>query len=106
VLRASKKGLEVITAVESDVPPMLVGDAGRLRQILVNLVGNAIKFTVKGQIEVRLSVDQIRGDSVWLHGLVADTGMGVPEDKQSLIFESFSQADGSTTRLFGGTVLG
>jgi two-component system, sensor histidine kinase and response regulator len=106
VLRASKKGLEVITAVESEVPPMLVGDAGRLRQILVNLVGNAIKFTSKGQIEVRLSVDEIRGDSVWLHGLVADTGIGVPEEKQSVIFEAFSQADGSTTRLFGGTGLG
>jgi two-component system sensor histidine kinase/response regulator len=106
VLRASKKGLEVITAVESDVPPMLVGDASRLRQVLVNLVGNAIKFTSRGQVEVRLSVDEIRGDSVWLHGLVADTGIGVPEEKQAVIFEAFSQADGSTTRLFGGTGLG
>ena len=106
VLRASRKGLEVITAVESDVPPMLVGDAGRLRQILVNLVGNAIKFTPKGQVEVRLSVDEIRGESVWLHGMVADTGIGIPEEKHALIFEAFSQADGSTTRLFGGTGLG
>ena len=106
VLRASKKGLEVITAVDSEVPAILVGDAGRLRQVLVNLVGNAIKFTEKGQVEVRLSVDEIRGDSVWLHGLVADTGMGIPLEKQSLIFEAFSQADGSTTRVFGGTGLG
>ena len=106
VLRASKKGLEVITAVESEVPAMLVGDAGRLRQVLVNLVGNAIKFTEKGQVEVRLSVDELRGDRVWLHGLVADTGIGIPREKQSMIFEAFSQADGSTTRVFGGTGLG
>ncbi|MEO8140998.1 MAG: ATP-binding protein, partial [Gemmatimonadota bacterium] len=104
--KADKQGLELVSAVAADVPTMLLGDAGRLRQILVNLVGNALKFTPKGEIEVRLSVDEMAGDRVLLHGLVADTGIGVPLDKQQLIFEAFSQADGSTTRLFGGTGLG
>jgi CheY-like chemotaxis protein len=104
--KADKQGLELVSAVATDVPAMLVGDAGRLRQILVNLVGNALKFTLKGEVEVRLSVDALTGDRVVLHGLVADTGIGVPPEKQQVIFEAFSQADGSTTRLFGGTGLG
>jgi signal transduction histidine kinase/DNA-binding response OmpR family regulator/HPt (histidine-containing phosphotransfer) domain-containing protein len=105
-IRADKKGLELVSAVAPDVPAVLVGDAGRLTQILVNLVGNAIKFTVQGEIEVRVSLEASEADRVRLHTVVSDTGIGVPLDKQQVIFEAFSQADGSTTRLFGGTGLG
>jgi CheY-like chemotaxis protein/nitrogen-specific signal transduction histidine kinase len=115
--RAHQKGLELASEVHADVPDALVGDPGRLRQIIVNLVGNAIKFTEQGEVvvEVRRQQETERQDSVSeggedramvLHVSVRDTGMGIPQEKHRLIFEPFTQADGSTTRKHGGTGLG
>ena len=120
--RAQRKNLELICDVLPDVPVALVGDPGRLRQIIVNLVGNAIKFTHQGEVvvEVRVGDPQAitcRGmndqplkvdnsSSCVLHFLVRDTGIGIPREKQNMIFESFTQADSSTTRDYGGTGLG
>jgi two-component system, sensor histidine kinase and response regulator len=105
-LRARQKGLQMVSQAQPEVPDVVVGDPGRLRQILINLVGNAIKFTARGQVEVRVGVDGCEQDTVCLHFSVADTGMGVPPEKQQLIFEAFAQADGSMSRKFGGTGLG
>jgi len=105
-LRADQKGLELAFHVASDVPDNLAGDPGRLRQIIVNLLGNAIKFTAAGEVVVRATMEQQNDDDVFLHFTVSDTGIGIPADKQNLIFEAFSQADSSTTRHFGGTGLG
>jgi two-component system, sensor histidine kinase and response regulator len=104
--RAQQKGLELIYEIQHDVPEALVGDAGRIRQILVNLVGNAIKFTERGEIFVNVAVDSQSGSEACLHFSVRDTGVGIPLDKQHKIFEAFSQADGSMTRKYGGTGLG
>ena len=106
VLRARQKGLELTCRVDSAVPEILVGDHNRLRQIVVNLVGNAIKFTERGHIVVRADVEAHTPGRVSLHFAVSDTGIGVPLEKQALIFEAFAQADGSTTRRYGGTGLG
>jgi len=103
---AHKKGLELIADVRPDVPARIVGDPTRLRQVVINLVGNAIKFTEAGEVVVRVEVDQQTDRSMYLRFSVRDTGMGVPVDKQQAIFEAFSQADVSTTRRFGGTGLG
>ena len=105
-LRAAQKGLELVFHVDADVPPLLAGDPGRLRQIIINLIGNAIKFTERGEVLVDVRLEEITADTVRLHCAVADTGIGIPPDKQQRIFESFSQADRSTTRRFGGTGLG
>jgi len=116
-LRADQKGLELASYVHSDVPDALVGDPGRLRQIIVNLVGNAIKFTDQGEVivEVRSHQEAAAQDvafeadgesAIVLHVSVRDTGIGIPEEKHRLIFEPFTQADGSTTRKHGGTGLG
>jgi two-component system sensor histidine kinase/response regulator len=105
-LRADQKGLELACHILSNVPDGLVGDAGRLRQIVVNLVGNAIKFTEHGEIVVRVETEHQSEDLIRLHFTVSDTGVGIPADKQRLIFEAFSQADTSTTRRYGGTGLG
>ncbi len=104
--RAHEKSLEVISDVDASVPARLLGDPGRLRQILVNLVGNAIKFTAHGSIFV--SVRLLRQDAAMakIHVSVKDTGIGIAEDKQGLIFEAFAQEDTSTTRRYGGTGLG
>jgi len=104
--RAKEKGLELTSTIDPDVPDSLEGDPGRLRQIIVNLVGNAIKFTREGRIRVRVSVDSRVEDGVVLKFSVADTGIGIPSDKLALIFEPFAQADSSTTRTNGGTGLG
>ncbi len=88
------------------VPKFLIGDPTRLRQLVVNLVGNAIKFTEEGNIVLNTELETTTGDEVRLHISVSDTGMGIPFDKQQVIFESFAQVDGSTTRRFGGTGLG
>ena len=105
-IRAHQKGLELAAHILPDVPDELVGDPIRLRQIVVNLVGNAIKFTEQGEVVVRVELAEQKGDKIQLHFAVCDTGIGIPEDKQSIIFEAFSQADGSTTRKYGGTGLG
>jgi signal transduction histidine kinase/DNA-binding response OmpR family regulator len=105
-LRAEQKGVELICHVLPDVPSVVVGDPGRLRQVLVNLVGNAIKFTERGQILVQVEVESQRDDESILHYIVSDSGIGIPADKQQQIFQPFKQADGSTTRRFGGTGLG
>jgi signal transduction histidine kinase/DNA-binding response OmpR family regulator len=105
-LRSHQKGLELATDIAPDLPDGLVGDSGRLRQVLVNLVGNAIKFTDRGEVVVRASSQSQSADSIVVHFVVSDTGIGIPKDKQQLIFEAFTQADGSTTRKYGGTGLG
>ena len=105
-IRAHKKGLELSCRVSETVPEVLVGDAHRLRQVIVNLVGNAVKFTERGNILVSVSPEETAGDPHRLHFQVADTGIGIPPEKAALIFEPFAQADGSTTRRFGGTGLG
>jgi signal transduction histidine kinase/CheY-like chemotaxis protein len=104
--RAHQKGLELIYDVAADVPDVVVGDSGRVRQVIVNLVGNAIKFTETGEVIVRVGLQSQDPDHVMLHFAVSDSGIGVPADKQKTIFEAFTQADGSTTRKFGGTGLG
>ncbi|WP_089717556.1 hybrid sensor histidine kinase/response regulator [Candidatus Entotheonella palauensis] len=104
--RAFEKDLELICDIEPDVPNDVIGDIGRLRQVVINLVGNAIKFTEAGEVIVRLEVDSQQEEAVLLHVSVSDTGIGIPADKQQIIFESFAQADGSMTRLYGGTGLG
>ena len=105
-LRAEQKGLELVCHVLPDVPHAAVGDPGRLRQVLVNLIGNAIKFTDRGQILVQVQMDSKHDEAFALHYFVSDSGIGIPAEKQRAIFEPFKQADGSTTRRFGGTGLG
>jgi signal transduction histidine kinase/CheY-like chemotaxis protein/HPt (histidine-containing phosphotransfer) domain-containing protein len=105
-LRAHEKGLEFGCLLAPDVPIHLRGDPGRLRQILVNLVGNAIKFTPHGEVVVRVSVDALTLDAVQLRFTVRDTGIGIAPDKLGRLFTKFSQVDASTTRLYGGTGLG
>ena len=104
--RAQSKGLKLLYHFESDLPDAIVGDSGRLAQIIVNLVGNAIKFTDHGKVDVNVSCESIQDDSVCLCFCVRDTGIGIPENHQERIFESFRQADSSTTKRFGGTGLG
>ncbi|MGB8541731.1 MAG: response regulator [Candidatus Acidiferrales bacterium] len=105
-LRAHQKSLELVWRVDPGVPENLLGDLGRLRQVIVNLIGNSVKFTERG--EVLLEVKQIAqsGPAVELHISVTDTGIGIAKEKQAAIFEVFTQADSSTTRLYGGTGLG
>ena len=105
-LRAHQKGLELNCQVAPDAPRVLIGDAGRLRQVVLNLAGNAIKFTERGEVTLSVVVESRTEDAVMLHFAVADTGIGVPTDKLRLIFDPFTQADGSTTRKYGGTGLG
>ena len=104
--RAHQKGLELACDVATDVPRLVAGDPHRLRQILTNLLSNAVKFTIAGEVVLRVTVDLAQDHRVDLHFAVSDTGIGVPIDKQRLIFDAFTQADASTTRQFGGTGLG
>ena len=103
---AHQKQLELTYHVAPDVPDALLGDVGRLRQVIVNLVGNAVKFTEWGEVVTRVMVEARSKEAVTLHFAVSDTGIGISPDKQNLIFEAFSQADGSNTRRYGGTGLG
>ncbi len=105
-LRAHQKGLELVCNVHPEVPEYVVGDVTRLRQILVNLLGNAIKFTEHGEVELEVGLEPQEAGQVRLHFTVRDTGAGIAPEKQEMIFEAFNQADSSTTRLFGGTGLG
>ena len=105
-VRAHQKGLELVSDIAADVPAAVLGDPARLRQIIMNVLGNATKFTDTGQVVLSVrSESAVEGQSR-LHFTVADTGPGIPADKHKAIFEAFSQADGSTTRRFGGTGLG
>ncbi len=105
-LRASQKNIELIGRIAREVPEYVIGDAGRIRQILVNLLGNALKFTDRGEVFVDVNVREMSSESVALEFTVRDTGIGIAEDKLDSVFEAFIQADGSTTRRFGGTGLG
>lgn len=105
-LRADQKGLELLCEIAADVPEVVRGDSSRLRQVILNLVGNAIKFTEKGEITVRVSIESSVGNLRTFHFCVCDTGVGIAPEKQSLIFDPFTQADASTTRKYGGTGLG
>ncbi len=104
--RAHEKTLELICDISTDVPASVIGDPMRIRQILLNLVSNAIKFTATGEVELRVGLERRNGNEAALHIVVRDTGIGIPDAKLQIIFEAFSQADGSTTRRFGGSGLG
>ncbi len=104
--RAHAKGLELVDDVAINVPDALVGDPTRLRQIIINLVGNAIKFTEQGEVVLRVELETASNGSVQLHFSVSDTGIGIPADKLDRLFKAFSQVDSSTTRKYGGTGLG
>ncbi|MCP4576228.1 MAG: PAS domain S-box protein [Deltaproteobacteria bacterium] len=104
--RAEQKGLDFISFLAPDVPSRLIGDPTRLRQIVVNLTGNALKFTREGELYIKGELVEMIGDRVKIRFSIKDTGIGIPKDKQATVFESFTQADGSTTRNYGGTGLG
>jgi PAS domain S-box-containing protein len=104
--RGNQKGLEILWRVDSGIPETLVGDSLRLRQIIINLVGNAIKFTENGHVALDVSKERESTDEVLLHFRIEDTGIGIPDDKLTVIFEAFTQADSSATRNYGGTGLG
>jgi PAS domain S-box-containing protein len=104
--RAHEKKLEMAMSIDDNVPSLVRGDPGRLRQVLVNILGNAIKFTEKGEVVIEVRLAGETENEATIHFCVSDTGIGIPEDKQSKVFQSFSQADGSMTRKYGGTGLG
>jgi signal transduction histidine kinase/DNA-binding response OmpR family regulator len=105
-LRAHEKGLELACSLPENLPDLLIGDPVRIRQVIINLVNNAIKFTADGEVVLRATADLQEGNEVVVRFAVSDTGIGIPANKQQSIFEAFSQADSSTTRRFGGTGLG
>jgi PAS domain S-box-containing protein len=105
-IRGDEKGIELTWEAPSDFPARVVGDPGRLRQIIVNLIGNAIKFTEREEVNLRVEIDSQGEDWIVLHFCVSDTGIGIAREKQERIFEAFIQADSSTTRKYGGTGLG
>ena len=105
-VRAKQKGLQLSVHISPETPDGLLGDPGRVRQVLSNLVDNAIKFTERGTVALRIETDFQSEEEVHLHFSVADSGIGIPREKQELIFEAFAQADNSTTRKYGGTGLG
>jgi signal transduction histidine kinase/DNA-binding response OmpR family regulator len=104
--RASQKRLELVCDVETAVPEVVSGDPARLRQVLINLLGNALKFTQQGEVVLGVELESQSAEGSVVHFYIRDTGIGIPEDKQRVIFDAFSQADGSTSRKFGGTGLG
>src|SRR5262249_27526461 len=105
-IKAKEKNLELSCSIQHDVPEVLIGDAIRLRQVLLNLIGNAIKFTHQGQVAVSVETASKGRSEYYLHVGVRDTGIGIPRDKLGSIFDPFVQVDGSTTREYGGTGLG
>ncbi|GAO30043.1 PAS domain-containing hybrid sensor histidine kinase/response regulator [Geofilum rubicundum] len=104
--KANDKQLEINTVLDENIPAVLIGDEGRLVQILINLMGNAVKFTDKGEVILKVETVLRKGKEISLHFMVQDSGIGIPPEKVESIFESFTQADGSTTRKYGGTGLG
>ncbi len=104
--KALEKGIEILNDVEDTIPPVLIGDESRLIQVLVNLMGNAVKFTSEGEVVLKVEIERQESTDLTLHFSVEDSGIGIPKNKLEKIFESFTQADGSTTRKFGGTGLG
>lgn len=106
VVVAEKKGLEFSCFIDPEVPSLLRGDPGRLRQVLTNLANNAIKFTKDGEVAIRITMDKETDSQVTLRFAVRDTGIGIPSDRMGRLFQSFSQVDSSTTRIYGGTGLG
>src|SRR5260370_1826378 len=105
-LQASQKDLSLTHEIASNFPEELIGDPARLRQVLINLIGNAIKFTPSGRVEIHAGVESSGSETVCVHFVVRDTGIGIPRDKQSDVFQPFSQADASMTRRYGGAGLG
>ena len=105
-VKAHEKNLELIIRYDPALPKRFIGDPGRIRQILVNLMGNAIKFTSAGHVFLNLELVSQESSATTVRFTVEDTGIGIPEDKLDAIFEKFTQADSSTTRKFGGTGLG
>ena len=105
-MKASEQGVALMCQVDPAVPDHVIGDPGRLRQIIVNLLGNALKFTDRGKVELRVFSDPTHDATTRLHFSVSDTGIGIPPDRQAAIFDSFSQVDASNTRQYGGTGLG
>jgi PAS domain S-box-containing protein len=105
-VRAAEKGIELACHIAPEVPAILLGDEGRLRQVLLNVLGNAIKFTDAGEVVVRVTVEHVAPARATLHFAITDTGIGIPADKRQQIFGAFTQADSSTTRRYGGTGLG
>jgi len=105
-MRIQQKGLKFACRIPLELPDALVGDPSRLRQIMINLVGNALKFTARGEISVRVAMEAETAHPAVFHFSVSDTGIGIPLEKQKLIFEAFTQSDSSTTREYGGTGLG
>ncbi len=105
-VRAYEKGLELACSVPPDLVDIVIGDSIRLRQVVLNLAGNAIKFTDQGEVVLRVHMEDVDAQGLRLHFAISDTGIGIPHDKQKLIFEPFTQADTSTTRKYGGTGLG
>jgi len=105
-IKAQDKRLELVSKVDSSVPTSVIGDPTRLRQVLTNLVGNALKFTEQGEIVVEVRKEAESDDCGVFHFSIRDTGVGIPHEKQQMIFDAFSQADSSPARKFGGTGLG
>jgi signal transduction histidine kinase/CheY-like chemotaxis protein len=105
-MKAQEKNLELVYEIDDAIPDNLVGDPGRLRQIVLNLVSNAVKFTLQGEVALNVTLESQSAELVVLHFAIRDTGIGIPSEKQQLVFAAFSQADSSTTRRFGGTGLG
>jgi CheY-like chemotaxis protein/anti-sigma regulatory factor (Ser/Thr protein kinase) len=104
--QAQAKGIQIHSTVEANVPAFLRGDAGRLRQVLINLLNNAIKFTAQGEIRLQISLDRQSDETAVLRFRISDTGIGIPPEVQERLFEAFAQGDASTTRKYGGTGLG
>ena len=105
-VQARQKGIPLLIDIDPHVPVRVIGDPLRLKQIIANLAGNAVKFTASGHVRIAVATDATEGGRATLHGTVSDTGIGIPADQHAAIFEAFRQADGSTTRRFGGTGLG
>ncbi|MCX6646873.1 MAG: response regulator [bacterium] len=104
--RAFERNIELISIIEPDVPTQLIGDPGRLRQVITNLAGNAIKFTSKGEVGIDITLEREDEKTAWIKFAISDTGIGIPADRLDALWESFTQVDASTTRKYGGTGLG